>query len=506
MPSFNKILIANRGEIAVRVIRACQEMGIRTVGVYSEADASALHTVLADESVPLGPPPPPESYLRADLILQAALDRGCNAIHPGYGFLSENAAFADAVRAAGLTFIGPSGDAMRAMGSKIASREIMKRAGVPVVPGYHPRSQEPGGQVTELLGAAKEFGYPLLVKATAGGGGKGMRIVERSQDLRASIESAQREALNAFGDPTIYLEKRLARPRHIEFQVLADQHGNTIHLFERECSIQRRYQKIVEETPSPLLTPELRTMMGTAAVAAARAVDYTNAGTIEFLLNEDGEFFFLEMNTRLQVEHPITEQVTGIDLVKTQINIATGESLPWRQGDVGQRRHAIECRVYAEDPANDFMPSIGPVLLAEEPVGPGVRVDAGISTGDDVSIYYDPMIAKLICLGENRADAVRKMDWALSHYIILGITTNIPFLRAIVQHPAFAAGELSTDFVERYLSGWSPEPPPVSDEALIAAALADMMGDGATVAVATSAHSDPNSPWQTLDSFRVGMQ
>ena len=506
IPPFHKILIANRGEIAVRVIRACQEMGIRTVGVYSEADASALHTVLADESVFLGPPPPPESYLRADLILQAALDRDCNAIHPGYGFLSENAVFADAVRAAGLTFIGPSGDAMRAMGSKIASREIMRRADVPVTPGYHPRSQEPDEQVPELLGAAKQIGYPLLVKATAGGGGKGMRVVEQEKDLRAAIESAQREALNAFGDPTIYLEKHIVRPRHIEFQILADQHGNTIHLFERECSIQRRYQKIVEETPSPALTSELRARMGAAAVAAAQAVHYTNTGTIEFLVSEDGEFYFLEMNTRLQVEHPITEQVTGIDLVKAQINIAAGAPLPWRQEDVGQRRHAIECRVYAEDPARDFLPSIGPVLLAEEPVGPGVRVDAGVSTGGEVSIYYDPMIAKLIVLGENRADAVRKMDWALSHYIILGITTNITFLRAIVQHPAFAAAEISTDFVEHYLSEWSPEPPPVPDEALIAAALADMMGDEAAVAAITPAHGDPNSPWQTLDSFRMGMQ
>ncbi len=504
MPPFQKILIANRGEIAVRVMRACQEMGIRTVAVYSEADAAAMHVTLADEAVLLGPPPPPESYLRADLILQAALARNCDAIHPGYGFLSENADFADAVRAAGLTFIGPSGEAMRAMGSKIASREIMKRANVPVVPGWHPRSQASDTQVADLFEAATQIGFPLLVKATAGGGGKGMRIVAQEKDLRAAIESAQREALNAFDNPTIYLEKLIVRPRHIEFQVLADQHGNTIHLFERECSIQRRYQKIVEETPSPALSPELRVRMGATAVAAAQAVHYTNAGTIEFLLAEDGEFYFLEMNTRLQVEHPITEQVTGIDLVKAQINIAAGEPLPWRQQDVSQRHHAIECRIYAEDPANNFMPSIGPVLLAAEPVGPGVRVDAGITTGDTVSIYYDPMISKLICLGENRSDAIRKMDWALSHYSVLGITTNIPFLRAIVQHPAFAAGELSTDFVERHLSGWLPEPSPVPDEALIAAALADMLGDGATGAAITPAPGDPYSPWQTLDSFRIG--
>ncbi|MCO6451313.1 MAG: acetyl-CoA carboxylase biotin carboxylase subunit [Caldilineales bacterium] len=499
MSHIRKVLIANRGEIAVRVIRACQEMGIATVAVFSEADAMAMHTTLADEAVLLGPPPPPESYLRADLILQAALDRGCDAIHPGYGFLSENADFTDAVRRAGLTFIGPPGEAMRAMGGKISSREIMQKAGVPVTPGYHPQ----GEANEELAVAAREVGFPLLVKATAGGGGKGMRIVESASDLPAAITSARREAQNAFGDPTIYLEKLIEHPRHIEFQVLGDQHGHIIHLFERECSIQRRHQKIIEETPSPALGPELRAEMGAAAVAAAQAVGYTNAGTIEFLLAPDGRFYFLEMNTRLQVEHPITEQVTGIDLVKAQIRIAAGEPLPWRQEQIGQRRHAIEARIYAEDPANEFLPSTGKVLLAAEPAGPGVRVDAGVTTGDEISIYYDPMIAKLICLGEDRADAVRKLDWALSHYVILGVTTNIPYLRAIVRHPAFAAGELSTDFIERHLAGWSPDIPPISDEALIAVALADLLDD--RPAAATGPRVDSFNPWAVRDAFRIGV-
>lgn len=504
MPPFRKVLIANRGEIAVRVIRACQEMGIATVALYSEADAAALHTTLADDAVFLGPSPPPESYLRGDLVLQAAQARGCDAIHPGYGFLSENADFAAAVAAAGLTFIGPSPAAMRAMGDKIASRQIMQQAGVPVTPGYHPQAASLPAQDAELLAAANEIGYPLLVKATAGGGGKGMRVVAEAAELPAAIASARREAQNAFGDPGIYLEKLIERPRHVEFQVFGDHHGHIIHLFERECSIQRRYQKIIEETPSPALTPQLRAQMGAAAVAAAQAVHYTNAGTIEFLLGSDGQFYFLEMNTRLQVEHPITEQVTGIDLVKLQLRVAAGEPLPWRQEDLGQRRHAIEARIYAEDPARDFLPSTGRVLRAVEPAGPGVRVDAGVTTGDEVSIYYDPMIAKLICVGEDRADAVRKLDWALSHYIILGVATNIPFLRAIVQHPAFTGGDLSTDFIARYLAGWSPQPPPLPDEALIAAALADLLGDGAAAPPPSSAGGDPYSPWQMADSFRVG--
>ncbi|MBX7237118.1 MAG: acetyl-CoA carboxylase biotin carboxylase subunit [Caldilineales bacterium] len=500
---FRKILITNRGEIAVRLIRACQEMGIRTVAVFSEADAGALHPALADEAVCIGPPPPLQSYLRGEAILRAAQERGCDAIHPGYGFLSENAAFAEAVAAAGLTFIGPSPAAMRAMGSKIASREAMAAAGVPTTPGYHPHQSDPAAQAAELAAAAAKIGYPILIKATAGGGGKGMRVVHDSAVFLPELESARREAQNAFGDPTVYLEKLIERPRHVEFQVLADHHGHTVHLFERECSIQRRHQKIIEETPSPALTPELRHRMGQAAVQAAQAVGYTNAGTVEFLLAPDGSFYFLEMNTRLQVEHAITEETTGIDLVKAQIRVAAGEPLPWRQEQLGQRRHAIEARIYAEDPANDFLPAVGRVQVAAEPVEPGVRVDAGVTTGDEVSIYYDPMIAKLICTGEDRADAVRKLDWALSHYTILGITTNIPFLRAVVQHPAFASGDLSTDFIERYLAGWASPASSPPDEALIAAALADSL-PGATAPQAPLAAADAFSPWNQPDAFRLG--
>ncbi len=500
---FRKILIANRGEIAVRLIRACQEMGIRTVAVFSEADASALHPALANESVCIGPPPPLQSYLCSEAILRAAQERGCDAIHPGYGFLSENAAFAEAVAAAGLTFIGPTPAAMRAMGSKIASREVMTAAGVPTPRGYLPRQGDPAAPGPELAAAATAIGFPRLITATAGGGGKGMRVVHDPSAFLPELESARREAENAFGDPTVYLEKLIERPRHIEFQVLADHHGHTVHLFERECSIQRRHQKIIEETPSPALSPELRQRMGQAAVRAAQVVSYTNAGTVEFLLAPDGSFYFLEMNTRLQVEHAITEEVTGVDLVKAQIRIAAGEPLPWPQEQIGQRGHAIEARIYAEDPANGFLPAVGKVRLAAEPVGPGVRVDTGIGAGDDVSIYYDPMIAKLICTGADRADAMRKLDWALSHYIILGVATNIPFLRAIVQHPAFVASEVSTDFVERHLSGWAALASSPPDEALIAAVLADFLqSEGA--AEAPVAAADAYSPWNQPDSFRLG--
>lgn len=505
MALFRKILVANRGEIAVRIIRACQELGIATVAVYSEADAAALHTSLADEAVCIGPPPPLQSYLRAETILAVARERGCDAIHPGYGFLAENADFAAAVAGAGLTFIGPPAAAMRAMGGKIPSRQVMEAAGVPVVPGYHPVAADAAAQTTELAEAAARLGYPVLIKASAGGGGKGMRLVAEPEAFVAELESARREAHHAFGDPRVYLEKLIPGPRHIEFQVLADQHGHIVHLGERECSIQRRHQKIIEETPSPALTPELRARMGAAAVAAARAVGYTNAGTVEFLLAPDGRFYFLEMNTRLQVEHPITEAVTGIDLVKAQIRIAAGEPWPWPQEAITWRGHAIEARIYAEDPARQFLPATGRVLLLSEPIGPGIRVDTGITVGDTVGLYYDPMIAKLICWAEDRAEAVRKLDWALSHYLIAGVTTNIPYLQAIVRHPAYRRGELSTDFVERHLADWQPPPALPPDEVLIAAAVADMHGDGAApVAGAITPGGEPYSPWAVADSFRPG--
>ncbi len=501
---FSKILVANRGEIAVRVIRTCQELGIRTVAVYSEADATALHTVLADEAVLIGPPQPTESYLRGDRIVEVALETRCDAVHPGYGFLSENADFAEAVEAAGLVFIGPPPAAIRAMGDKVKARALMAEAGVPVVPGY-----EGEGSLDDFLAAARDLGYPVLVKAAAGGGGKGMRVVEREADLPAAIETARREAQGAFGDPRVYLEKYLPRPRHVEFQVLADQHGNVVHLFERECSVQRRHQKIIEETPSPLLDDDLRQRMGEAAVAAARAVGYVNAGTVEFLVDEERHFYFLEMNTRLQVEHPITELVVGVDLVKAQINVAAGKPLPFSQADLRQRGHAIECRVYAEDPANNFLPATGRVLRAVEPVGPWVRVDAGVTTGDTVTHHYDPMIAKLIVWGEHRLDALRKMAWALDHYIVLGVTTNIPFLRDIVRHEAFRRGEVTTDFVERHFADWRLPDEPVPDEVLIAAALADLFEATASISAdggAPTGSGDPFSPWNQADGFRVGQR
>ena len=507
---FRKILIANRGEIAVRIIRACQEMGIATVAVYSDVDAASFHVALADEAVHVGGAPPGDSYLRGDRMLAAAQATGAQAIHPGYGFLAENADFAAAVLDAGLIFIGPDPEAMRIMGVKTSARSAMAAAGVPVVPGY-----QAGDRAADLLAAAQELGFPLVVKATAGGGGKGMRMVRQAADLPAALESARREAQNAFGDSRIYLEKLIEQPHHIEFQVLADRHGNAVHLFERECSIQRRHQKIIEETPSPLLTDDLRRRMGDAAVAAVRAVGYVNAGTLEFLVDAAHNFYFLEMNTRLQVEHPITEEVTGVDLVKLQIRIAAGEPLPFTQAELSQRGHAIECRIYAEDPAHDFLPAIGDVLTAVEPVGPGVRVDAGVTSGDSVTLHYDPMIAKLIVLGQNRADAIGKMLWALDHYIILGdVVTNIPFLRTLLRHPVFQAGAATTDFIDAGRAGWPQEPAADPTLALIAAAVADRLatapgGPGASNpgnAHTGNAHTDDaHTPWQLATGFRLGV-
>ena len=504
-PLFQKILIANRGEIAVRIIRACQEMGIATVAVYSEADAEALHTALADEAVCIGPPPPGASYLRGDVILDAARRLGCDAVHPGYGFLAENADFADAVAAAGITFIGPSPQAMRIMGGKTSARAAMQQAGVPVVPGYQASEAD-----ADLHLAAAEIGYPVLVKAVAGGGGKGMRTVFEPKNLAAALASARREALNAFGDARIYLEKRIEQPRHIEFQILADAHGNIVHLFERECSVQRRHQKIIEETPSPFLTRELRARMGEAAVAAASAVNYVNAGTIEFLVDRAGNFYFLEMNTRLQVEHPITELATGVDLVKAQIRVAAGEPLPYTQAALSQRGHAMECRIYAEDPSNDFLPAIGKVLRAAAPTGPGVRVDAGIAGGDEITRHYDPMIAKLIVLGEDRNDAISRMDWALRHYVILGdLMTNIPFLRDIMAHPAFAAGSITTNFVDDYFGDWQPSTEEAPDLTFIAAAMYEILNDAPAVTAqgaggASGENDDVYSPWAQRTGFRMG--
>jgi acetyl-CoA carboxylase biotin carboxylase subunit len=501
----SKILIANRGEIAVRIIRTCQEMGIATVAVYSDADTNALHTTLADEAVYLGPAAPGASYLRGDLILAAAQHHHCDAIHPGYGFLAENAAFADAVTAAGLTWIGPNGDVIRMMGSKTAARAAMQAAGTPIIPGYQASNVD-----EDLLVAAEQLGFPVLVKAKAGGGGKGMRIVERTADLLPAIAAARREAMNAFGDDELYLEKLITAAHHIEIQVLGDHHGNVVHLFERECSVQRHHQKIIEETPSPHLTADLRRRMGEVAVNAAQAVGYTNAGTLEFLVDAVGNFYFLEMNTRLQVEHPITELVTGVDLVKAQIRVAAGEPLPWRQADLSQRGHAIECRLYAEDPASGFLPSTGTLHRLIEPIAPGIRVDAGVTSGDAVTVYYDPMIAKLSVLAEDRPSAIAKMQWALRHFVILGdLTTNLPFLRDLLAHPRFQQGQTTTDFVETTVMPWQPAQTDPPDMVLIAAALADFLGNGATTNQRTPAGTMPQgadlySPWRTGNGFRLG--
>ncbi|MCQ3929717.1 MAG: acetyl-CoA carboxylase biotin carboxylase subunit [Chloroflexi bacterium] len=500
---FNKILIANRGEIAARITRACHELGIYVVAVFSDADANALHTRLADEAVHIGGPTLADSYLRGERLIAAALETGCEAIHPGFGFLSESPEFAQAVTDTGLIFIGPSADTIYKMGIKTEARSIMQTAGVPVVPGF----QSDDATDADFQQAADKIGYPVMVKAAGGGGGKGIRIVHNRADLLDSIAAARREAQNAFGDSTVFLEKYIDHGRHIEFQVLADKFGSTVHLFERECSIQRRHQKIIEETPSPLLNEQTRQEMGQAAVAAAQAVHYANAGTVEFIVAETGEFYFLEMNTRLQVEHPITELVTGIDIVKMQIQIAAGERLPFTQDDIYQRGHAIECRVYAEDPANNFLPAIGPVLRTIEPAGPGVRVDAGVVSGDEVTIYYDPMIAKLIVYAESRPDAIRKMDWALAQYVILGLTTNLQFLRDVILHPAFVMGETNTHFIDEFLTPWHPPQAVLPDEALIVAALSDLLipaGQPTLQSIGENGDGDLYSPWSRADSFRMG--
>ncbi len=498
---FRKILIANRGEIAVRIIRACQELGIRTVAIYSEADVGSMHVRLADEAIPIGPPPPKDSYLRGDKIIEAAKSIGAEAIHPGFGFLSENADFADAVRSAGMIFIGPLGYSMRLMGNKIGARALMQQSGVPIVPGYE------GAIDAEFGEAAGTVGYPVLVKAASGGGGKGMRIVHHADDLQTAIESAQREAQNAFGDATVFLEKYIEGSRHIEYQVFGDAHGRVIHLFERECSVQRRHQKIIEETPSPLLDDTLRDRMGAASVAAAKAVNYQNAGTIEFIVDPPTrEFYFVEMNTRLQVEHPITEMITGLDLVKLQIDVALGKELPFKQQDISRRGHAIECRVYAEDPANDFLPAIGKVLAVKFPSGSNVRVDAGIEAGDDVSIHYDPMIAKVIVLGQDRSDAIRKMDWALKNTIILGVTTNVSFLRAVLAHSIFERGTETTDFIEKEFGAWHSQIDGTSDLALMAVALQGMRdaGGGLNQVARGKLQDATHDPWNVNDGFRIG--
>ncbi|MCC6614787.1 MAG: acetyl-CoA carboxylase biotin carboxylase subunit [Anaerolineae bacterium] len=492
-------LIANRGEIAVRIIRACRELNIRAVAVYSEADVHARHVEMADAAYSIGAAPVWESYLKVERLLEAASATGCDCVHPGYGFLSESEAFAQAVIDAGLTWIGPSPAAIRAMGVKTEARALMEAAGVPLVPGF----QSTDADDDAFLAAAGQIGFPVMVKAAGGGGGKGIRVVYDASALGEALSAARHEAEAAFGDPRIFLEKFIERGRHVEIQVLADAQGHTVHLFERECSAQRRHQKIIEETPSPLLDDATRAQMGAAAVAAAQAVGYVNAGTVEFIVTPDGEFYFLEMNTRLQVEHPITELVTGVDLVKLQFAIAAGEPLQFTQDVLRQRGHAIECRVYAEDPANGFLPATGRLLRFIPPTGPGVRVDSGVQSGDDIGIHYDPMIAKIIVHDRTREAAIRRMITALGETVILGVTTNLEFLRTLLEHPAFLAGEVDTSFVERHLDELLAERGALPDAALIAAALHEMTG-GAASTRATAAVEAVSDPWSRADAFRIG--
>jgi acetyl-CoA carboxylase biotin carboxylase subunit len=444
---FQKILIANRGEIAVRIIRACRDLGISPVAVYSEADAAAVHVSLCDEAVCIGPAPSLESYLRITAIIAAAQSTNSEAIHPGYGFLAENADFARAVQEAGLTFIGPNPAAMQIMGSKTSARQAAVEAGVPIVPG----TVSALNSLAEAKAVAEEFGYPVMLKASAGGGGKGMRLVATFEELRSGFESAQSEAASAFGDSSVYLEKAIARPRHIEIQVFADNQGNVVHLGERECSIQRRHQKVVEECPSPINDPKLRETMGAAAVKLTRAVNYVGAGTVEFLVaDETRDFYFLEMNTRLQVEHPVTELVTGIDLVREQITVAAGAPLSFSQEDIRWHGHAIECRVYAEDPENNFLPSPGKISYLQIPFGPGIRDDSGVELNSEVSIYYDPLISKLAAWGRTRNESLDRLRRALDEYEVGGIKTTLPFFREIVRDEEFRAGQLDTGFISRF--------------------------------------------------------
>ncbi len=497
---FDKILIANRGEIACRVIRTARQLGISTVAVFSEVDAQALHVTLADEARLVGAAPARESYLMAEKVLQAAIESGAEAIHPGYGFLSENAQFAEDCAAAGIVFIGPPVTAIEAMGSKSAAKQIMSAAGVPLVPGYHEEDQSQ----QRLQLAADAMGYPLLIKASAGGGGKGMRVVTSSSEFVVALQGAKRESAAAFGDDRVLLEKYLEHPRHVEIQIFADTHGNCVHLFERDCSIQRRHQKVVEEAPAPGLSEELRSSMGTAAITAARAIGYVGAGTVEFLLDTDGSFYFMEMNTRLQVEHPVTEMITGQDLVAWQLRVAAGEPLPCRQEDLAISGHAIEVRIYAEDPAKNFLPSIGPLRHLRQPQeNAHVRVDTGVRQGDEVSMHYDPMIAKLIIWDHDRNRAVRRLQQALADFQVVGVNANIGFLAAVASHPAFAAAQLDTGFIERHRKELFPETGTASDRILALACLDVLLARCREAATTACASNDPHSPWHGTNGWQL---
>ena len=498
---FDKILVANRGEIACRVIRTCRRLGIRTVAVYSEADAHAQHARLADEALPIGGPRPQDSYLRGDAIIEAARQSGAQAIHPGYGFLSENADFAEAVEAAGLVFIGPKAASMRRMGSKAGAKQLMAERGVPVVPGYTGEDQDPA----LLQREADRIGYPLMIKAAHGGGGKGMRIVRAAGEFAAALESCQREAAGAFGRDRVLIERYLGEPRHIEIQVFGDSQGQVVHLNERECSAQRRYQKVVEESPSPFLTPPLRERMGAAAIAAAKAIDYVNAGTVEFIVSPEGDFYFMEINTRLQVEHPVTELVTGLDLVEWQLRIAAGEPLPLRQDQVGHRGHAIEVRLYAEDPAQGFLPGSGRLETLRLPAAsPHVRVDTGVVEGDTVTIFYDPMIAKLICWDLDRPRALARLREALADCEVVGPKSNIDFLEKLVRHPRVVEGSIHAAYLDAHLDEVLPADEPLPDAHLAVAAAAALLHDEAATRDEAASSGDPHSPWAIGDGWRLG--
>ncbi|MSQ59614.1 MAG: acetyl/propionyl/methylcrotonyl-CoA carboxylase subunit alpha [Betaproteobacteria bacterium] len=502
---FDKILIANRGEIAVRVARTCKRLGVRTVAVYSDADANALHVSACDEAFHIGPSAPRESYLKAERILEVAKATGVQAVHPGYGFLSENASFADAVSQAGLIFIGPPASAIRAMGSKSASKDIMHKAGVPLVPGYHGEAQD----YDTLHAEAEKTGYPVLIKASAGGGGKGMRVVNSARELKEAIAGAKREAASSFGDDRLLIEKYLQRQRHIEVQVFADTRGNAVYLFERDCSVQRRHQKVLEEAPAPGLSATRRRQMGSTAVAAALAVDYTNAGTVEFIADEQGAFYFMEMNTRLQVEHPVTEMITGLDLVEWQLRVAAGEALPLTQEQLAIRGHAIEARIYAEDAAKGFLPTAGVIHHLRQPQPSShVRVDTGVKQGDEIGVHYDPMIAKLIVWDRDRGAALRRMHVALAEYQVVGVTTNIDLLAAIVAHPAFAQAHtelesLDTGLIERHRTELIPQAAQPADRFLALAVLAELLRNEREAQELAARSNDPHSPWNATDGWRL---
>jgi 3-methylcrotonyl-CoA carboxylase alpha subunit len=494
---FRSLLIANRGEIACRIARTARRMGIETIAVFSDADAAARHVAACDRAIPIGPAPARDSYLNIARIIEAAKASGAEAIHPGYGFLSENPDFADAIAAAGLIFVGPPASAMRAMGSKSAAKSLMETSGVPLLPGYHGETQTPAF----LAEQAARVGFPVVIKAVSGGGGRGMRVVHAAAEFDTALDSATQEAASAFGDRRVLIERFVQRPRHIEMQVFADTHGNAVHLFERDCSAQRRNQKVIEEAPSPGMTEERRAEMGRAAVAAALAVGYVGAGTVEFVADADG-FFFLEMNTRLQVEHPVTEMITGYDLVEWQLRVAAGEPLPARQAEITATGHAVEVRIYAEDPARDYAPSIGRLTAFRMPAEQdGVRVDTGVAAGDTVSVHYDAMIAKLICHGRNREDALRKLRAALAECLIAGVTVNLDLLHRIAAHPEFLAGGIDTGFIGRNadtLLAGSVAPTPAS---LAAAALVVLENDATAAKAVAAASNDPYSPWHERDQW-----